>query len=156
MNSDLGRLRRFALTAAVLLFTYTVAGIVLEPDAKLTVFGVPFHVARPDLLPIGLACASVWGLVRFYYYGMMLGRSPYRIRRELLDDLLVRPTAVEIGIFPRGDTVPMYFGATTFETSPVAPGSRTTGAPREGVRRGISEILEGSGIGRVDLDNRRR
>jgi hypothetical protein len=87
MTPDLERLRRFALGAALVLISYSAAGIELNPGAQVTLFGLPFLIHRPELLPLGLALASVYGLARFYYYGLMLSHSPQRRRKDLLHRL---------------------------------------------------------------------
>lgn len=84
---DLQRLRRFALASALALLTYTLAAITLDPEATVSPLGVRFRIGRPELLPVGLALATLYGMIRFYYYGMMLGTSPYRKRRDVLDSL---------------------------------------------------------------------
>lgn len=124
-DADLGRLRRFALTAALVLLTYELAGINIEPNARISVFGVPFRVSRPDLLPVGLALASLCTAARFYYYGLMLATSPHRRRRDLIDDLTVHSDefiqpdgSVKIGIFPHGREIPMYWGPRKFSKGP--------------------------------------
>ena len=47
--------------------------------------GMTFKVSRPGLLPIGLVTASVCTVLRFFYYGFMLKKSPYRFRRDAID-----------------------------------------------------------------------
>ena len=84
---DLDKLRKFALLAALLLVSYTAAGIRLEPGAKASLFGIPFTITTPDLLSLGLVLLSVYGLLRYYYYGHMLSSSPYRKRKDLLHKL---------------------------------------------------------------------
>lgn len=112
---DLGALRRLALVVGVLAITWALAGITLVADSPVTLFGVPFRITRGDLLPVGLALASFYLLVRFYYYGMMLGTSPYRMRRDILDELVVEWT--DSGERPKGK-VTMYGGPTRFTTTP--------------------------------------
>ena len=41
-------------------------------------------IERTDLVPIGLVVASLWGTIRFWYYGLMVQLAPWRRRRELL------------------------------------------------------------------------
>jgi hypothetical protein len=121
---DLGqleKLRKFALTAALILITYRVAGITVKPNAEITAMGIPFVIKRLGLLPFGVALASFFGMLRFLYYGMALGTSPYRKRRTLIDNLIVhfderidktgRPI---LGPFPGGQTIWMYWGARKF------------------------------------------
>jgi hypothetical protein len=113
MSPDLERLRRFALTAALILFTYLVADITPAPDTRIPVFGVPFQFGRPDLLPAGFALAAFYGCVKFYYYGMMLTTSPYRARRDALDALTAEWPKSSVRAL-LGKDIYMYFGATTF------------------------------------------
>jgi hypothetical protein len=72
-----------------------------------------FKLSRPDLLPIGLIIASIYSTISFYYYGFMLKKSPYRVRRDIIDGL----NSWEPN-FTSGKKVPVYFGPTEFETSP--------------------------------------
>jgi hypothetical protein len=80
--------------------------------------GMPFVVKRSDLLPTGIALACFFSMLRFAYYGHMLGTSPYRKRRNLIDGLLVhadervmRDGRPIIGPFPEGRTIWMFWGA---------------------------------------------
>ena len=72
MNPDVERLRRFGLIVALVLISYAAAGVELDLEAKFSLLGLPFIVRRPDLVLLGLMLASVYALVRFYYYGVML------------------------------------------------------------------------------------
>lgn len=87
---ELTKLRRFALAIGLVLLSYSVAGIKLKTGTEASLFGVPFVIIRPELLPFGLILASVYGLIRFYYYGLMLSDSPYRYRKDLLSKLQVK------------------------------------------------------------------
>ena len=109
---NLEKLRRFSLVAALLLFSYSVAGIQLAQGKIISLFGIPFTVSSPELLPVGLVVLSVYGLVRFYYYGAMLHSTPYRTRRDLL-----RTLHAEGGRGTYKGSV--YFGPTKFSTTPL-------------------------------------
>jgi hypothetical protein len=110
---DIGKLRRFSLAIALVILTYSIAGISLEPNSPISLIGLTFRVSRPDLLPIGLIIASVYSTISFYYYGFMLKKSPFRIRRDIIDGL----NSWEPNFTP-GKNVPVYFGPREFETSP--------------------------------------
>jgi hypothetical protein len=121
MDTDLEKIRRFSLTAALVLITYVVAGIRVEPNARVSPLGIPFVVGRSDLLPIGIALACFFSMLRFVYYGHMLGTSSYRRRRDLIDGLLVhsdervtREGRPILGPFPEGKTIWMFWGARKF------------------------------------------
>ena len=81
---DIEKLRKFALLGAILLFSFSVAGIQLDANSKATIFGIPFKISSPEMLPLGLIVLSVYGMVRYYYYAIMLSASPYRQRKDIL------------------------------------------------------------------------
>jgi hypothetical protein len=110
---DIEKLRRFSLVVALIVLTYSVAGISLLPDPAISVIGLTFKVSRPGLLPIGLVMASIYAVIRFYYYGFMLKRSPYRVRRDVIDGLHCHKRKY-IG---NKKKVPTYFGPTEFWAS---------------------------------------
>lgn len=118
-SQHLEKLRRFALLAGLALLTYVAAGVAVDP--KLAAFGVSFTIARPEWLPVALVVSSSWGTIRYWYYGMMLGASPYRVRRDAIDALFVESPNPPLGATPKGATVWMYFGPRTFRSSPWTP-----------------------------------
>ncbi len=87
MLADIERLRKFALVAALTLLGYVAAGVTLEAGAKVSILGIPFVISKPELLPLILILASFYGLVRYFYYGVMLNKTPYRRRNDLLRKL---------------------------------------------------------------------
>lgn len=107
---DIEKLRRFSLVVALIMLTYSLAGIAMVPDSNISVVGLTFKVSRPSLLPIGLVIASLYAMFRFYYYGFMLKESPYRVRRDILDSLNCNDRR-----YNRGKKVPTYIGGTEFE-----------------------------------------
>jgi len=112
MIPELQKLRRFALGAGLVLLSYSVAGIGLEPGAKASIFGIPFVISMPKLLPFGLVLASLYGVLRFYYYGLMLPNSPYRHRKNLLSKLNAEG---QYGRY-KGS---LYFGPSQYSTTPL-------------------------------------
>jgi hypothetical protein len=103
MDTDLEKLRRFCITAALVLITYMLADITITPNAEVKIFEVPFTVKRPDLLPIGIVLACFLGMVRFAYYGFLTGISPYRKRRLMMNSILGSKTT--------GSSLLMYLGS---------------------------------------------
>ncbi len=71
----------------VIVLTWSVAGLALESPARLAPLGLPLVISRPELLPAGLAVAALYAAARYHYYALMLGTSPFRVRRDLLDKL---------------------------------------------------------------------
>ena len=108
---NIGKLRRFALIVGLITLTYSVAGISLRPEAGVSLAGLTFKISRPGLLPVGIVLASLYAMVRFYYYGFMLYKSPYSVRRGILDGLYCFE-----GPYIGRRKIPMYFGPTEFET----------------------------------------
>ena len=117
---DLEKLRRFALTIALITITYATAGISLEQNSNISLIGLTFKVSRPSLLPIGLALASFYAMISFFYYGFMLKKSPYRTRRDTLNSL----TCYERRRFK--NKVSVYFGPTKFSASLWVPQKKET------------------------------
>lgn len=93
-NADLLKIRRFCFSVALVLITYSVAGVKLDVPAKVQPLGIPFLIERPDLLAIGLVIASVFSTLRFIYYGMLINPSPMRARKRLLIGKLADPSSV--------------------------------------------------------------
>lgn len=87
MLADIERLRKFALVAALALLGYIASGVTLEAGAKVLILGIPFVISKPEMLPLILILASFYGLARYFYYGVMLNKTPYRRRNDLLKEL---------------------------------------------------------------------
>lgn len=85
-HPDLEKLRRFALAIALVLITYSLA-LEFDPGEGVRPLGLPFKVVRPEFLPIGLMLASIYGAMRFWYYGMMKEESPVRHRRRVMKEV---------------------------------------------------------------------
>lgn len=109
---ELARIRRFALIAAVLLLLYSAAGVQVIESGNLAPLGVPVRVLNPSIIVWGLVILSLVGLIRFLYYGLMLHRSPYRVRREILHALHAEDG---MGVY-RGS---VFFGPDRFSTTPL-------------------------------------
>src|SRR5687768_10077766 len=103
-QAELWRLRRFSLGTGLVLLTWSLAGIALSPEPRITPFGLPLVVARPALIPVGLALAAAYGALRYFYYALSLGPSPFRVRRDLLDKLRGRSPSESVGPFKRPST----------------------------------------------------
>jgi hypothetical protein len=100
------KLRRFSLVVALVLLTYSVAGISLKPNSEILVIGLTFNVSRPEWLPVSLVIASIFSIIRFYYYGFMLKKSPYRLRRDAIEGLY---TGLRIIRGELKKELPLYF-----------------------------------------------
>jgi hypothetical protein len=111
---ELWRLRRFSLGVGLVLLTWSLAGVTIGAEPRIAPLGLPLQIARPDLVPVGLALAAVYGTARYFYYALSFGPSPYRVRRELLDQLRYE-TPGRLGAYPIPAT---YLGATEFSSTP--------------------------------------
>jgi hypothetical protein len=81
MNTpDLTKLRRFGLLIALILITYSVAGLDIDAPAKVNVMGLPLIIRRPDFLPVGLVLASIYCIIKYIYYGYLVQTSPTQAR----------------------------------------------------------------------------
>jgi len=98
---------------ALILVTWAMAGVDLDQPLRVSPFGLPFRIGKPDLLPLGIALAVLYGSLRYYYYAIMLSASPYRRRRDLLDQL--RGEDQTLGPSPRPG---MYIGPSDFTSTP--------------------------------------
>jgi hypothetical protein len=114
-------MRRFSLAMGLLLVGYSIAGISLEPDPAVSLLGIPFRLSRPQLLPYVLAAATLYGLLRYYYYCILLTRTPYSVRRDLLNRL-VRHIRLKDGFsVAQLHSFGVYHGPIEFELGPQRP-----------------------------------
>lgn len=124
---------------ALVLLTWATAGMSLEQPFRVSPFGLPFRVARPELLPLGLALATLYGALRYYYYAMMLGTSPYRRRRDLLDQLHETRGEKERRVGPARKAA-MYFGPSEFTSSPWTSNKQDTANLGEEIRKAFPKF----------------
>lgn len=116
-----GHLRRFALAMGVILLAIALAGISLEPVSKFDLLGIPFRLTRPQLLPYVVLLASLYGLLRFYYYGVLVTKSPYAARRELMNRLISHVHMASGFSYVQARSFGMYYGPVDFELGPKRP-----------------------------------
>jgi hypothetical protein len=114
---DSAKLRRFALTIGVVLFSYSIAGARLESPAHISPLGIPFEITKPLLLSIGLLLASFYASLRYYYYCMVLTMTPMKARSLLRAG---QPPHRLTGKYPPGveanATVERYYPGLRFTT----------------------------------------
>ena len=80
---EISKIRRFALTIAIVLAALVLADVKLETPVHITPLGVPLLIDRPDLLTLALVVAAIYSTIRYIYYGMLVQPSPMRARREM-------------------------------------------------------------------------
>jgi hypothetical protein len=85
-NPDLQRRRRLALVLGLLLTTYSLAAIELNPSETIAPLGIPLRITNPDLLGVGLALATLYAALRYVYYDMVCALSPRRYRSVLMEE----------------------------------------------------------------------
>lgn len=78
MEPDLEKLRRFALGAGVVLFTYALAAVEPQPGEPIRFLWFTLKINHPELLGLGLALVAGYGALRFLWYGILLTPSPRR------------------------------------------------------------------------------
>lgn len=107
-TTEIARLRRFSLSAALLLLVWTIAGVTVAAEPRIAPLGLPLQIARPDLIPLGLAIVAAYGAFRYFYYAIAFGPSPYRRRRDILNRLHFRKGRAF-------ESPKMYWGSEEFE-----------------------------------------
>ncbi|MGD8174253.1 hypothetical protein ACQEXU_21630 [Vibrio sp. TRT 21S02] len=85
---DIEKLRRFSLLSSLALLVFTFSGIELDSSGKISVLGIPFIMTNPDSIMWGLVLMASYGLARYFYYAVMLGNSPYIIRKDAMHNLV--------------------------------------------------------------------
>ena len=80
---DLTKLRRFSFLIAIILITYSIAGLELDAPAKIQPLGIPLIIQRPHFLPVGLLLASLYSVIRYIYFGYFVQISCTRARQLL-------------------------------------------------------------------------
>jgi len=78
------QIRKFCLTMALILITFVLADIAIGQKVEIKPYDLPLEIRRTDLLPVGIAIACFVSMLRFIYYGLLLGISPYRKRLNIL------------------------------------------------------------------------
>jgi hypothetical protein len=81
---DIEKIRRFSMAAGLILLTYSAAIVKPSTAISFTIFGVVFNIMNPKYISAGIILASLYGLIRFILYGMIIGRSPSKERSHLL------------------------------------------------------------------------
>lgn len=91
---DIQKLRRFALSFGLILFAYSITGIEIETPARISPFGLPLIIKRPNLLGWGLFIATIYGSARYFYYASIISFSPRKRRKILKSGHLIDKSAV--------------------------------------------------------------
>lgn len=98
---DIDKLRRFALAAGLILITYFVAGVEPSPPVIFSVLGISFQIMSPEYIPIGFILVSLYGGIRFLFYGILINKSPSNIRKSMtLNPTIDNPDMYMIKIEP--------------------------------------------------------
>jgi len=86
---DIIKLRRFSLAFGLLLFTFSVAGVEIDSPAKISPLGIPLVIKQLNLFGISLVLGSLYSLLRYWYYGVLIGLSPRKARKRLIEGTLI-------------------------------------------------------------------
>ena len=86
---DLEKIRRFALAVGLILITYFAAVVEPTPPVIFSVLGINFKIMSPKYISIGLILASLYGSIRFLFYGIFINRTPSQIRKSMLTNVTI-------------------------------------------------------------------
>lgn len=86
-STELPKIRRAALGLSLVAAVLLSAGVAIDREAAIPLFGLRVTLARADLIPLAVVVGAIYCGARYWYYGHMLLKSPYRTRRDLLDRL---------------------------------------------------------------------
>lgn len=115
-------MRRFSLLMGLLLLSYSISGISLEPDPVFNLLGIPFRLDRPQYLPYILLAAAIYGSFRYYYFCILLTNTPYSVRRDFLNKLVHHIHIKDDGIkVIQRRSFGVYLGPIEFELGPKRP-----------------------------------
>ena len=90
---DIQKLRRFSLSFGLILFAYCLTGIEMDTPARISPFGLPLIIKRPNLLGWGLVMAAIYGSARYFYFSSILRFSPRKRRKLLKSGQLINRSA---------------------------------------------------------------
>jgi len=85
-NTEILKLRRFALIISLVLIIYSIYGVKIDIDTSIAIFGIPLKIKNPNLIGIGIFIGSLYSLVRYFYYAILTGTTPNKARKLLLDN----------------------------------------------------------------------
>ena len=91
---DIQKLRRFTLSFGLILFAYSITGIEIETPARISPFGLPLIIKRPNLLGWGLFIAAIYGSARYFYYASIIRFSPLKRRKILKSGHLIDKSVI--------------------------------------------------------------
>ncbi|MEI2719151.1 MAG: hypothetical protein V9E87_03255 [Gemmatimonadales bacterium] len=87
-STELPRIRRAALGMSLVAGVLISSGVTIDRAAAIPLFGLRVTLERADLIPLAVVISALYCAARYWYYGHMISRSPYRVRRELLNMLV--------------------------------------------------------------------
>ena len=85
---DINKFRKFSLLVGLLLFIYSISGFQIDVTEKVRVFGFAILIKRQDLIGIALMIVSIYCLLRYYIFGIVIGLHPRAARKHLLEGTL--------------------------------------------------------------------
>lgn len=91
---DIQKLRRFSLSFGLILFAYSITGIEIDTPARISPFGLPLIIKRPNLFGWGLVIAAIYGSARYFYYASIIKFSPRKRRKILKSGYLIEKSAI--------------------------------------------------------------
>jgi len=85
---DINKLRKFSLFIGLIFLVYSISGIQIDTTEKINLFGFSIILTRPDLIEISFMIVSLYCLLRYYIFGIVIGLHPRAARKHLIEGTL--------------------------------------------------------------------
>ena len=83
MDTELSKLRRFALGVGAVLWAYVLAGGTVGELAQVPTLGLNLKFTRPTVIEWGLVLICLYGALRYGYHALVKSLTPWRARQLL-------------------------------------------------------------------------
>jgi len=85
---DINKLRKFSLFIGLIFLMYSITGIQVDINDKINLFGFSILLTRPDLIDVSFMLVSIYSLLRYYIFGVIIGLHPRAARKHLMEGTL--------------------------------------------------------------------
>jgi hypothetical protein len=85
---DINKLRKFSLFIGLIFLVYSISGIQIDIKEKISLFGFPIILTRPNLIEFSFLIVSIYCLLRYFIFGIVIGLHPRAARKHLIQGTL--------------------------------------------------------------------